>query len=232
MDVYLIPVGSLTEQRYELYCEHQIDEDGLDPAPAGGRVARMVNRFKATVAEAEREHQSGRVQPISEGAGWQERLKRKTLRWIAERVAEQRLLWRLRKESQVTLFYANDLSGEDALAFTRSRLQREADRHLKWSVIDGLLLAASAIVAIIPGPNPVAYYFGFRFFGHLFSWRGAKHALNDVRWDCRPSAELTRLRQAAGLAAAERRRHVHEVALALRLEHLTTFFERTAVPAA
>jgi hypothetical protein len=51
----------------------------------------------------------------------------------------------------------------------RARLQYEADRHLKWTIIDGVLFCLSGVVALVPGPNPVAYYFGFRFFGHFFS---------------------------------------------------------------
>jgi len=39
------------------------------------------------------------------------------------------------------------------------------------------------------------------------------------------------LRRAIGLEPEQRARHVSDVALKLRLEHLATFFERTAVTA-
>jgi hypothetical protein len=186
MDVYLIPVAP---DRYELYCEHVVDEASLSAdAPAGtGRFAAILHRVKAAVARVEQEQQSGDVIPPEEGGGWRARLKRRMLCWIAEKVAEQRLLWRIRKESDVALFHPDDVTGDDALASARAMIQREADRHLKWTIIDGALFAASGIVAIIPGPNPLAYYFGFRFVGHFLSRRGAKHALNEVRWECRPS---------------------------------------------
>ena len=213
-----------------MYCEHVADEESLtDEAPPGtGRIATIIHRFKASVARVEKEQQSGAPAPAVEG-GWQERLKRRTLCWIAEKVAEQRLLWRLRKEFDVALFFPDDVSADSALATMRSRLQYEADRHLKWTIIDGLLFAASGIVALVPGPNPLAYYFGFRLVGHFLSRRGAKHGLNEVRWECRPSAELTLLRHAVPMAAPERERRVHEVASSLRLQHLATFFARTAV---
>jgi hypothetical protein len=232
MDVYLIPVGA---DRYELYCEHVVDDASLSgDAPAGsGRLAKMFHRVKAAVARVEQEQQSGAAEPVEEeGGGWQDRLKRRMLRWVAEKVTEQRLLWRIRKESDVTLFFPDDLSGETALSSSRRMLQREADRHLKWTIIDGVLFCASGIVALVPGPNALAYYFGFRLVGHYLSHRGARHALNEVRWRCQPSAELTRLRRAVPLDAPERAREVHEVASALHLQNLATFFERTAVPAA
>ena len=94
-----------------------------------------------------------------------------------------------------------------------------------------MLFCVSGIVALVPGPNPLAYYFGFRFIGHFLSRRGAKHALNDVRWECQASPALTLLRQAVPLDAPERERRVHEVASALHLQHLATFFERTAIGA-
>jgi hypothetical protein len=231
MDVYLIPVGA---DRYELYCEHVVDEAALKAeAPAGtGRVAAMLHRFKAAVARVEQEQQSGVVVPVEEGGGWQERLRRRSLCWIAEKMAEQRLLWRIRKESDVALFHPDDVSGERALATSRSMIQREADRHLKWTIIDGVLFCASGVIMLLPGPNPLAYYFGFRFVGHVLSRRGAKHALTDVHWRCQASAELTMLRGAVPLDAPERARQVHAVASALHLQHLARFFERTAIPTA
>jgi hypothetical protein len=58
-------------------------------APAGtGRIAAMLHRFKAAVARVEQEQQSGVAAPVEEGTGWQERLRRRSLCWIAEKVAE------------------------------------------------------------------------------------------------------------------------------------------------
>jgi hypothetical protein len=227
LDVYLIPLGA---DRYELYCEHVVEEASLSPeAPEGtGRIAALLHRAKAAVARVEQENQSGVPPPVVEGVGWRDRMTRKMLCWIAEKVAEQRLLWRLRKESDVVLFFPDDVTGESALGKARGRLQYEADRHLKWTIIDGVLLCLSAVVALVPGPNPLAYYFGFRFFGHYFSRQGAKHGLNKVKWECRASRELTLLREAVPLDAPERERRIREVASALHLQHLATFFHRTA----
>jgi Mitochondrial K+-H+ exchange-related len=240
IDVYLIPVA---DNRYELYCEPAADAATVNAeAPAGsGRLAAMLHRFKAAVARVEQEQQSATppsplspLSPLSidEPRSWRERLQRRVLCWVAEKVAEQRLLWRLRTESDVRLLFPDDLTDEQALATARAMLAREARRHLKWTIIDGVLFCASGILALLPGPNALAYYFGFRLTGHYLSRRGATHALDEATWQCEAAPPLTLLRQAIPLRAADRRQHVHGVASALHLQHLPTFFERTAVPAA
>ena len=126
---------------------------------------------------------------------WTERMKDRGLCWIAEKIAEQRLLWRLRNESELMLHYPDDIAADAAVANARAELQREADRHMKWIVIDGVLFVASGVLFFVPGPNLVAYYFGFRLVGHYLSRRGAKHGLTEVRWQSCPSPQLSRLRR-------------------------------------
>jgi len=227
MEVYLIPVGL---DRYELYCEDHGDSEAMvgDVQPTG-RFAALYQKFRAALAQVEEERQSG-VARVHEGPRtWTERMKDRAMCWLAEKIAEQRLLWRLRKETEVKLFHPDDMSGEEAMTKVRANLQSEANRHLKWTIIDAVLFALSGIVALVPGPNVLAYYFGFRLVGHYLSRRGAKNGLDNVLWSQCQSAQLTRLRQAIALVPHEREQQVHEVASELRLEHLATFFERTSV---
>ena len=60
------------------------------------------------------------------------RLRRKAMRWIVERAAEQRLLWHLRTAPSATLEAPDDLSPDAALAILKRALKRDADRHLRW----------------------------------------------------------------------------------------------------
>jgi hypothetical protein len=226
MEVYLIPVGPT---RYELYCEDHGDPEAIvgDVQPAG-RFAAMYQKFRAALAQVEAERQSG-VPRVHEGPRtWTERMKDRAMCWLAEKIAEQRLLWRLRKETAVTLFHADDMTSEQAMTKVRTNLQYEANRHLKWTMIDAVLFALSGVVALVPGPNVLAYYFGFRLLGHFLSRRGAKNGLDNVQWSQCPSQQLTRLRQAIALVPHEREQQVHAVASELRLQHLATFFERTS----
>jgi hypothetical protein len=84
----------------------------------------------------------------------------------------------------------------------------------------------------VPGPNIIAYYFGFRLVGHYLSRRGALHGLKEVQWRTCASLELSRLRRVLKLAPHEREREVHAVASALHLPHLAKFFERTSIKTA
>jgi hypothetical protein len=234
MDVYLIPLASIAADRYELYCEPAGREPTTEDAPMGGSglIERFRRYMKAVIARAEGQSSEPSPDQAGPAQGWAGRLERWMIRWIAERLAEWRLLWRLRKESELTLFFPDDVASDRAVEAARVILRREASRHLKWTVVDGVLLVASGIVAIIPGPNLIAYFFGFRFVGHFLSRRGAVHGLSAVQWRSEPSPQLSILRQAISLTAADRERRVHQVAAALRLQHLATFFERTVIPAA
>ena len=230
MDVYFIPVAY---DRYELYCEHEGSADALaGDEPPKGRLATLYANFKEALARVEEERLSGEKRADEGPRSWTERMKDRALCWIAEKIAEQRLLWRLRNESDVMLHYPDDMSAAEATRLAWADLQREADRHMKWIVIDGLLFVASGAFFLVPGPNVIAYYFGFRLVGHYLSRRGAKHALTEVRWDSCASPQLSRLRRVLALAPHERDREVHEVASALQLPHLAKFFERTSVKAA
>jgi hypothetical protein len=221
MEVYLIPVAA---DGYEPYCEV---EDDLAETTRGearqGIVRRLVDRFRATLAAVEAERRGPAPPPPPTMAG---RLKRRALHWIAERVAEQRLLWHLRLQEEATLMHPDDITGEAALEILRASLKRDGDRHRWWLLVDGLLLMASGALVLVPGPNVLAYFFAFRLVGHFLSWRGARNGLDRVRWTTVPSAPLVELRAALEEDRAAQRTHVAEVARRLHLTDLPRFFER------
>lgn len=225
MDVYLLPIGA---ERYELYCEEP-DEGPADDPPRGF-FRRMKRRFSLMLSEAEHERRRGHVDRRHEG--WTARGRARMMRWVAEAVAEQRLLWHLRRQAAVAFFYPHDLEEPRARALLRRQLARDFDKHRFWLIIDSLAFVASGLLFILPGPNLVAYYFAFRMVGHYLSIRGARHGLDAVQWNSEGSAPLSSLRGAIDLDPELRDRQVRAVEAALRLEHLSKFFERTALDAA
>jgi hypothetical protein len=226
MDVYLVPVGAA---KHELYCEVP-DEPEDDPVPGEtpGLFRRMRQRFSVMLAEAERERRQARA--VAPHGGWLVRAKARVMRWIAESIAEQRLLWHLRRQTEACLYFPDDLEEAQAIADLRAQLGHDFDKHRFWLTIDSLLFVGSGVFFFVPGPNFIAYYFAFRVVGHYLSLRGARQGLSGVRWQPVRNEALSDLRRAIGLEPDVRERRVHEVALRLRLEHLASFFERTAVP--
>jgi predicted nucleic acid-binding protein len=232
MQVYMLPVGSVTPSGYELYCETP-DEPVTDAASAEGRgfFKSLVAKFREMLAAAEHERRAGRrtAHHGDERRRWTRRLKDRAIRWVAEAVAEQRLLWHLRRQTHATLFHPSDLAPPVARGMLNAALQRDADRHIKWLIVDTLGMLAAAALIIIPGPNILGYYFAFRVVGHYLSWRGARQGLRWVEWREQPSPALAELRQVPALDDPARAALLERIAAALGLEHLPAFFDRLAI---
>ena len=227
LDVYLVPVG---EAHYELYSEHAPDEPPpppADPAAPKSWGTRQMDKFRAMLAEAELERRRlDRGEPSPGGGLW-----RAIMRRIAETIAEQRLLWRLRAERAARLVHPLDLDMAEALRVMRTALAKDLAKHRRWCVIDaGTAAILGPVLFLVPGPNIVAYYFLFRFIGHYLALRGATHGLSKTVWETHASAPLMAIRLALALPRAERRAELDGIARALGLAHLTGFVERVARP--
>ena len=133
------------------------------------------------------------------------------MRWVAESIAEQRLLWHLRRQGSGLPVYPDDLEERPPIAMLRRQLGRDFEKHRFWLVVDSIGFVASGLLFLVPGPNIVAYYFAFRMVGHYLSMRGARQGLEDGDVDAEKSAPLAELRRAIGLDAertrAPRERH-------------------------
>ena len=226
MDVFLVPIGS---DRHVLFCESE-EPPTADDQPARGVFSRIKRQFRSMLAEAERERRlaadasptAASVRPDT----WLGRRRRTVMRWVAERIAEQRLLWQLRRRETATLVHPDDLETGDAVAAMRRILQDDGERHGRWLVVQVVLFVASGIFFFIPGPNLVAYYFAFRSVGHFLSRQGARQGLDTVTWTCRPRQPLTALRAAIVLPHAERRARIAELSERLELSQLAAFIDR------
>lgn len=233
MDVFLIPTAK--EDQYELYYEATEDaeptEDTEHPeggGTGGGIVHRVRRRFSEMLREAEewrhRRHQ-GEDHPET---GFIARSRRKVMGFVVERIAEQRLLWHLRRATRVCAQIPSDLSEERADAIIRQTLKKDADHHFKWLWIDLALLILVSPLVVIPGPNVPGFYFTFQVVSHFLSYRGAKHGLTGIQWTIHQHPALTELRTLLAPSAPNRSRRVHELAAKLRLQHLATYFEQVA----
>jgi hypothetical protein len=225
MDVFVVPVGP---EKYELYCETSSEGDATPEPQPEGLLGKLRHRFSAMLKAAEERqlrHAAARAEPLS----WAGRLQERALGWIAERIAEQRLLWNLRKQTTAVAVHPQDMTFDQVMVLIRGMLQRDYERHRLWLVVDTIGLIVSGLFMIVPGPNLLAYYFAFRVVGHWLSMRGATQGLNNVAWSGRPCPPLAELRDVPHLDPGMRDARIHDVAARLRLQHLSTFFERVAL---
>jgi hypothetical protein len=229
MDVFLVPTG---ENEYELYTEEP-DAVPVEEAerPRGflarlkAPFGRLKAKFSHMLAEAERDRRRGHAEHLAEGR-WTTRVTRKVMRWVAESIAEQRLLWNLRGAESAAFLYPADIDEAAAVAELRRQLNRDFEKHRFWLAIDSLLMIASGALILVPGPNVLGYYFAFRVVGHFFSVRGAKRGLGAVAWTYTASEPLARLRGLGAMDPVARLECVERIAAELHLDHLPGFFQR------
>jgi len=222
--VYLVPTGP---GRFELYSEPP-DEVASGDTPLErdrfwGRLARRLHERWRQLAHA--------ASGTDGSAGRLARARDWMVRRIAESIAEQRTLWLLRGVRSASFVYPSELSDASAAA-VRARILAHARRHHGWWLMLNVLgVGLVAILALLPGPNLLAYYFALRGVGHYLSWRGACQAMDRTSWRARAEPALTELGRLARLPRVERTERVARLAAGLHLPRLAAWFDRAAVPA-
>ncbi|MBI3402289.1 MAG: hypothetical protein HY048_12785 [Acidobacteria bacterium] len=174
--VYLIPEDG---GRFELYSEPP-DRPGVPAGPPDGfwsrRLRVLETKWHVAVEAARRAGAPGLLA----------RLRDRAIRSAAKAIDEQRTLWRLRDADAATLVYPRGLAESAAVELSRMLLARARRHHAWWLAIDGIAFAVSGVLAIVPGPNVIAYYFALRAVGHFLSLRGAQRGLGALAWHARP----------------------------------------------
>jgi len=217
--IYLLPIGP---DRFALYAEPH-DDSADDAGFWRAQTRRLHSRWRDAVREARNQEKRD--------ATWLGRARDWTVRRAADAMAEQRALWALRRASSALLVYPADLSEAQAAAVRDRLLGRARAHHVRWLVVDAVVLTASGVLVIVPGPNVIAYYFAFRVAGHLLSWRGARRALQTTVWRVRDEPALAELRRLAAMPRDVRAPRLDAIAAALNLPRLAAFFDRTAAAA-
>jgi Mitochondrial K+-H+ exchange-related len=227
VNVYFVP---LAPGRFEPYYEQEEATEAEEAeAPSTGVLARMRARFSQMVHEAEQQRHDQTHQPPATAMA---RLQHRLMGWIAERVAEQRLLWRLRRAHEAALHVPDDLDPAEGMRLFQQGLQRDADAHLRRLGLHSLGLLAALPFVVVPGPNVLGYFFTFTVVGHFLAYRGAKRGLTGVRWSVTPSPALATIGRAVATAPPDRYLLIHDAAHRLRLAHLARFVERMVAPPA
>ena len=227
MEVFIIPVG---RDQHELYCENVEDPDNGEDGRKSGLVGQLRSRFRRVLQAAEPMVPGGLV--VAPAPHWFGRLEGWILGWLVERIADQRLLWNLRRQTNARVMYPKGLSFDQATAIVSLKLTHEYGRHRVWLVVDAIGLVISGLFAVIPGPNLLAYYFAFRVVGHWLSMRGAVQGMKGIKWRGVPCSPLTELQLVANLDPKDREQKVQAIAARLELPNLPSFFKRVSAPPA
>ena len=106
MDVFVIPVG---HDDYELYCETGSSPLDAEGEPSGW-FGRLRHQFSMMLHAAAERRQRGAHLSDPQYRTWWGRAKERMLAWAAERIAEQRLLWSLRRETEAVIVHPEDLT--------------------------------------------------------------------------------------------------------------------------
>jgi hypothetical protein len=219
MIVYQVPTG---RNRFELYSEadesrehHADHEDG----PIRRRLKRAGARWQELVEHSRRGSGRGRF------ARWRDLVVCR----LAETIAEQRTLWALREAGSAVCHYSSVLQKDVARSILMNALSDARRHHLRWLVVDFILFVVSGVFALIPGPNLIAYYLAFRVIGHIQSWRGARHAMDETTWTLEADDRLAELAALVDQPRETRASRVAAIAAQLNLSRLSAFFDRVAV---
>ncbi len=174
---------------------------------------------------------AGRERPSHVRRAGSDVCARAPMRWVAEAIAEQNSSGTCASRPRPASTILTTCTESEAVTVLRFHLTRDLGKHRRWLAISIRAHGASfgVVLFAIPGPNIVGYYFAFRVVGHYLSFRGARQGLNAVAWTHEPSAPLSELRRLLAVAPGVREPRVHAVQETLRLEHLVSFFERSAV---
>lgn len=218
MTVFLVALGA---DRFEIYSEPPEDAPSSVDAAAGrfrrwGQQAAI--RWRDLVDTARRGEATGRF------AKWRDTV----VCHLAESIAEQRTLWALRKADTAILRHPSTITSELAKRRLDQILTAARWHHGVWFIVDGVVFAASAVLAPIPGPNAIAYYLAFRLFGHGQSCLGAHRGLKRVAWTLVPDEHLAELATLVRVPHAARALRVVEIAQLLTLQRFAAYFERVA----
>ncbi len=211
MQIYLLDIGG---ERPVFYSE--------EPEPSAADVAATAARggVRGWLERRYRSLQTA-VHDSEEGVGAR---VRRTWQWLQRRTAaDEALLRRLRVARRIKLYYPASMPAQDAREAWSDYLARRRRRHAFWLALNLLIAPVTLVLAPIPGPNLIGYWFAYRAVCHALAVFGVRRAQADeVKFSLYPSDELD------DAVAASRDEQVARLTASLKLAGLEAFVKRVA----
>jgi hypothetical protein len=128
---------------------------------------------------AERKYQSLQTTLSSAESGVGLRM-RHAWEWLQQRTSpDETLLRALRNVKMIHLYHPSTLDAEEARARWTNYLKGRGRHHTIRLVLNALVTPLTVLLAPIPGPNIIGYWFLYRAVCHLLARRGARSALDE-----------------------------------------------------
>ncbi len=104
---------------------------------------------------------------------------------------DESMLARLRPARRIDLHHPAARGGDEVRAAWRDYLNRQWWRHLLWMSVNGVIAPISVVLALLPGPNLIGYWFAYRAVHHsLVIWGIGRVLRNKIPIELHSLAEL------------------------------------------
>jgi hypothetical protein len=136
------------------YSETHEEDEGCEPPPGGvrGWFERQLHHFKDRWQDSQ---------------GIASRTGRKIWHWLHRRThPDEVLLGRLRAARAIEVHHPSSMTAHEAAAAWSAFLARGRRRHWLWLAANVLATPVSILLAPLPGPNLIGYWFVYRALHH------------------------------------------------------------------
>lgn len=105
---------------------------------------------------------------------------RRAWEWLQKRTApDEALLRSLRNASEINIYHPSSVSEDEARLLWANYLSNRRRRHTLWLAVNALISPLTVLLAPLPGPNIIGYWFLYRAICHLLARLGVRRAESD-----------------------------------------------------
>ena len=147
---------------------------------------------------------------------------RRIWEWLQKRIPpDEPLLRALRGVSAVVLHHPPTSTEEETRSLWQVYLKSRQGRHMFWFVVNALVSPLTLLLAPLPGPNVIGYWFVYRSTCHMLARLGARNARSEqIKTEFLAKGELD------GAFGAEDEERIASLSSSFGLQGLGDFIKR------